>query len=66
MTTYTTRLQELRHDRRVLRREMQQRGVRRISFMNGGLTEDERWYNEHMYAIETAIKRELQKAGKPC
>ena len=57
MKPQNSEIQEWRAKRRELRQTMKARGIRRTSFMNGGLTPEEYRCNADMFAIETTLKR---------
>jgi hypothetical protein len=42
---------------RELKNEMKRRGVRIISCFNGGLTDQERSYNQQLFALKTTLHR---------
>ena len=47
----------LKKERREIRREMKERGIKRTSCFNGGLTADESRYNSRLFAIECKLGR---------
>lgn len=42
---------------REIKAEMKRRGVRRISCFNGGLTVEEKHYNQEIFRLSTEIKK---------
>lgn len=59
----TERIKALKIELRELKKEMRARGVRRVSFMNGGLTSDEKYFNAEIFRINSEIIR-LEKEDK--
>ena len=57
-----TYLRELKARRRSLAQAMREQGIRRTSFMNGGLTDIEYRCNADIFDLETRIKREQANA----
>lgn len=51
-----TELQDLKQQKRELQRRMRESGIRRTSFMNGGLSPEEYRANAEMFRLETSIK----------
>ena len=49
--------------RRDLKRAMREQGIRRTSFMNGGLSDREYRCNADLFSIETSIKRITDRLG---
>jgi hypothetical protein len=56
-------IQRLVTARRDLKRAMREQGIRRRSFMNGGLSDREYRCNADMFSIETRIKSLQRQLG---
>jgi hypothetical protein len=50
---------EIRKTIREIKREMKELGLRRISFMNGGLTSEEQRYNERLFKLSCDLEKAL-------
>jgi len=48
---------EIREEIRALKAHMRAKGIRRLSFMNGGHTMESMRANERMFALECELKR---------
>jgi len=48
---------EIRKEIRETKTEMRERGIKRTSCFNGGLSHDERSYNTILFALETEIAK---------
>ncbi len=59
-----TILQQLQQELRQLRKEMKAQGIRRTSCFNGGLDAETYRANARVFALETAIQRRKDAAGK--
>jgi hypothetical protein len=57
MIRATSELQQINTQIREVRAEMKQRGIRRVSFMNGGHTPESYRLNRRMFELETQKKR---------
>lgn len=57
-------VKELKKQIRETRKEMKELGVRRTSFMNSGLTPNERCYNEEMFRLETLLKERIAQGER--
>ena len=50
-------LKVLKAELRAVRREMREQGIKRTSFLNGGLSRDSSRYNCECFRLENEIKR---------
>ncbi len=48
-------IQDLKSERKAIKSEMKERGIKRTSCFNGGLSGDEYRFNARLFAIETQI-----------
>lgn len=53
-------IKQLRDELRAVKREMKERGVRRISCFNAGLTPEESRYNTRLFELNTKIGKALK------
>lgn len=48
-------IRDLKAEKREIRREMKERGIKRTSCFNGGLSGDRYRFNARLFAIETTL-----------
>jgi hypothetical protein len=56
----TMTAKEIKKQIRELKRKMKKLGIRRISFMNAGLSQQEYRYNEQLFRLKLALERAVQ------
>lgn len=52
---------EIRKELREAKRDMKARGIRVISFMNGGLTREESRCNENLFRLKTLLEERIKQ-----
>ena len=54
-------IKEIQKEIRELKREMKSQGIRRISFMNAGLSSQESSYNCRLYQLKLNLEKAFQE-----